>query len=282
MSSSEPIIRRSRPGRTAGGTNQIPISVVTTSVDGSGRRGDGSVIRGRRFGLGSGGAQAHDGFGGTRTHGRLGASGALAGNGQDGAGVLRSASAAPSLTTLQVDLHALRQRAEDRGYAVGQARAQAELAAAIEACGLMAGRIEAMAPRETTAVAHALVALSTAIARRIVGAELHLDPTLLVAALESAITAINGSPEALVLLHPDQLATVQATWEAIHGTAYLGKRWTFEADPSLQPGGCVLRYEHGFVAAGLEAQVDLIAVALEEAIPGLHHPRAADAGLVEP
>jgi flagellar biosynthesis/type III secretory pathway protein FliH len=196
--------------------------------------------------------------------------------GRASGGFARPVRGAPGSPSLQVDLRDLHQRAEDRGYAVGRARAEADLGAAIEAAGAMAARIEAIAPRESSAVAQSLAALSTAIARRIVGAELHLDPTILVRALESAVAAINGSPEARTLLHPDQLEPVRAAWEASHGTAYLGKRWTFEADASLPLGGCVLRYEHGVVAAGLEAQIEEIATALDDALPGLRHARSAE------
>ena len=159
---------------------------------------------------------------------------------------------------------------------MGRARAEAELGAAIEAAGAMAARIEAMAPRESSAVAQSLATLSTAIARRVVGAELHLDPTILVRTLESAVAAINGSPEARTLLHPDQLEPVREAWEAAHGNAYLGKRWTFEADASLPLGGCVLRYDHGVVAAGLEAQIEEISSALEDALPRLRQARLAE------
>lgn len=275
MSSSELIIRQSRPGHSAGDTTQAPMPVVDPRVHNPDNQGSGSVIRGRRFGLGSGPLVAPDGFGWPGPSGRDVAQVAVARAG-DVAGAGRAAGGTLGTSGLQVDLNDLRQRAEDRGYATGRARAEAELAAAIEATRIMAERIEAMAPRDSHTVAQALVALSTAIARRIVGAELHLDPTLLVGALESAVTAINGSPEARVLLHPTQLAPVKAAWEAAHGTAFLGKRWTFEVDTSLPPGGCVLRYEHGFVAAGLEAQLDLISAALEDAIPGLRPANAAN------
>jgi flagellar biosynthesis/type III secretory pathway protein FliH len=181
----------------------------------------------------------------------------------------------PSL--LGVDLRDLRRRSEDRGYAVGQARARAELGAAVEAAGAMAARLEALVPQESTAVAQALSVLATAVARRIVGAELHLDPTILVRALESAVTTINGSPEARVLLHPDQLERVREAWEVAHGSAYLGKRWTFEADASLPPGGCVLRFEHGIVTVGLEAQIEEVERALADALPGLRPPRTTEA-----
>ena len=276
MSSSEFIIRRAPSGYTTDGVSEASIPFLAPPATGLDGEAAGTVIRGRRFGLGSGGVMAREGFGSSGSDGRRGMAMAAGSGGGDSAGSARPAYGMANSALLQVDLRDLRQRIEDRGYAAGRARAETELAAAIEAAGAMAARIEAMAPRESTAVAHALVALSTAIAGRVVGAELHLDPTLLSRALESAVVAINGSPEARVMLHPDQLATVRLAWETTHGTAFLGKSWTFEADPSLPPGGCVLRYEHGFVVAGLEAQVELLATALEEAIPGLRQARAAD------
>lgn len=272
MSSSDLIIRRA-PATYAGEGAYTADGVA----EGQLAAGAGTVIRGRRFGFGAGAVMAGGGSAVAGSVGRRGA--AFPGTAASGVGTGgdRSAYGLASLALLQVDLRELHQRIEDRGYAQGHARAEAELARAIEAAGAMAARIEALAPTESTAVAHALVALSTAIAGRIVGTELHLDSAVLVRALESAVAAINGSPEARVLLHPDQLAPVRATWEAMHGSAYLGKRWAFEADASLPPGGCVLRYEHGFVAAGLEVQLELINAALEEAIPGLRPARPLDA-----
>ncbi len=277
MSSSDQIIRQARTRYTADGAVEVPFSFLAPTVSGFSSQGTvGAVIRGRRLGLGSGGTVARDGFDSPGSDGRRGTARLAGPSGGGSAGAARPTYGLAGSAVLQVELRDLQQRMEDRGYALGRARAEAELAAAIEATGAMAARIEAMAPRESTAVARALVAIASAIAGRVVGAELHLDSTLLVRALESAVAAVNGSPEARVTLHPDQLESVQLAWEAIHGTSFLGKRWTFEADSSLPPGGCVLRYEHGFVAAGLEAQVELIAAAIEEAIPGLRQGRPGD------
>jgi flagellar biosynthesis/type III secretory pathway protein FliH len=283
MSSSELIIRRSQAAYTgdgaytADGLAELQLPPFPAPGTESAGRVPGMVIRGQRFGLGSGVVMARDSSGRTGSDERHAAGFAAGASAAEIAANDRSLHGLASSALLQVDLRELQQRIEDRAYAMGRARAETELAAAIEATGAMAARIEALAPHESTAVAHALVALSTAIAGRIIGAELHLDSTILVRALESAVAAINGSPEARVLLHPDQLGPVQQAWEATHGSAFLGKRWTFEADASLPPGGCVLRYEHGFVAAGLEAQLELITSALEEAIPGLRAARPADA-----
>ena len=80
---------------------------------------------------------------------------------------------------------------------------------------------------------------------------------------------INGSPEARVILHPDAVEPVRAAWEAAHGSTHLGKRWTFEADEAVAPGSCTLRFDHGFVDAGIDAQLLKIEHALDAAIPGL-------------
>jgi hypothetical protein len=174
-------------------------------------------------------------------------------------------------TGLAVDLQQAHRIAEERGHAAGLAQAQAELGAAIAAAGSLAAELEAAAPRETTSVAHAIAELSLAVARRILGYELHVDPGVLVSSLETAVATINGSPTAHVLLHPDAVDRVREAWEAAHGRAHVGKRWVFESDPSLPRGGCVLRYDHGFVDAGLEAQLEEIGIALDAAIPGYIH-----------
>lgn len=279
MPSSEPIIRQARSGGAGNGQSPVGTSHPDSRHHGAGQPA-GTVIRGRRSGLtpAAGTAPGSAAAGMAPAPGRAGAESPASDRHRRAAaaGIPTSRAGAAS-ASLQVDLRELHQRVEDRGYAIGRGRAEAELADAIKAAGAMAARIEAMAPRETSAVAHALVAMSTAIARRIVGAELQLDPTILVRALEAAVAGINGSPEARVLLHPDQLEPVQVAWEAAHGNAYLGKHWTFEGDASLPPGGCVLRYEHGVVSAGLEAQVDEIAAAMDEVLPGLRRVRQAEA-----
>jgi flagellar assembly protein FliH len=170
---------------------------------------------------------------------------------------------------LGVELQLAYRIADERGYAEGHARAVEELRAAVAAAAALAVRLEAMAPSRTSAVAHAITEVALAVARRVVGAHLLVEPMILVGALETAVAKINGSPDARVLLHPDAVEIVRQTWEATHGRSYLGKTWTFEGDPALPPGGCILRFEHGFVEAGLEAQLEEIGIALDSALPAL-------------
>jgi flagellar assembly protein FliH len=159
--------------------------------------------------------------------------------------------------------------AEERGYQSGINRAEAELRASVEAAGALVERIQAIAPERTSEIAHAIAELALSVAKRVVQHEVRIEPSLLCTALETAVSTINGSPEAHVLLNPAAVEPVHLAWEALHGRAYLGKKWTFEGDPTLPIGGCTLRYEHGFVEAGLEAQLEEIGIALDRAIPNL-------------
>jgi len=93
---------------------------------------------------------------------------------------------------------------------------------------------------------------------------------------------INGSPTARVILHPAAVEPVRSAWEAAHGSTHLGKRWTFEADPSFPPGACLLRFDHGFVDAGVDAQLEEIQRALDAAIPSLWSGAPANGDVVIP
>ena len=163
----------------------------------------------------------------------------------------------------------MEREAEDRGYEIGRTRAESELRGAVDGAGALVDRLEMIAPERASEVAHAIAELALAVAKRIVGHEVRVEPSLLCGALEEAVSTINGSPEAHVLLNPSAVDKVRQAWEALHGRAYLGKRWLFEGDPTLPIGGCTLRYEHGFVEAGLEAQLEEIGIALDRAIPNL-------------
>jgi hypothetical protein len=172
-------------------------------------------------------------------------------------------------TVLSEEIARLEREAEERGYELGRARAENELRAAVDGAGALVDRLEMIAPERASEVAHAIAELALAVAKRIVGHEVRVEPSLLCGALEAAVSTINGSPEAHVLLNPSAVDKVRLAWEALHGRAYLGKRWVFEGDPTLPIGGCTVRYEHGFVEAGLEAQLEEIGIALDRAIPNL-------------
>jgi len=170
---------------------------------------------------------------------------------------------------LAEELARIERAADERGYETGRNRADAELRAAVEGASALVEKLQTIAPERTSEIAHAIAELALSVAKRIIQHEVRVDPSILCASLEAAVSTINGSPEAHVLLNPAAVEPVAQAWEALHGRAYLGKKWFFEGDPTLPVGGCTLRYEHGFVEAGLEAQLEEIGIALDRAIPNL-------------
>lgn len=234
------------PARIAASTPEPSLFATPESADGSGR----AVLRGR---------------GRASTHG----SSRTGPGGPAGAHVGAGLGATVDQAVLAEEIQRIERAAEDRGYQTGRNRAEAELRAAVEGASIMADKLQSIAPERTSEIAHSIAELALSVARRIIQHEVRIEPSLLCTALEAAVSTINGSPEAHVMLNPSAVEPVAQAWEALHGRAWLGKKWFFEGDPTLPIGGCTLRYEHGFVEAGLEAQLEEIGIALDRAIPNL-------------
>jgi flagellar biosynthesis/type III secretory pathway protein FliH len=158
--------------------------------------------------------------------------------------------------------------ADQRGYEAGRARAESELASAVAAAGVLARSLETAVPRDVDMVARTVAELAILIARRIVGAELRHDPSVLMAAIEAGLKQAVGASSVQVELHPDAVPAVEAAWLARHGQRHRGLAWSFVADPTLPFGGCRLRTEYGLVEAGFEDQLTEVAASLDAAIPG--------------
>lgn len=238
------------PGRLSSGNGQSPFAPPAQA--GATTADSGSVFRGR---------------GRSTNRGGQGSPGAIA----MGAAAQAAMAAGVGVDQAVVgeELARLQRVAEERGYEIGRNRAEAELRGVIEGAAALAARLEQMAPERTSEIAHSIAELALSVAKRIIQHEVRQEPGLLCAALEAAVSTINGSPEAHVMLNPTTVEAVSQAWEALHGRAYLGKKWIFEGDPNLPIGGCTLRYDHGFVEAGLEAQLEEIGIALDRAIPNI-------------
>ena len=158
--------------------------------------------------------------------------------------------------------------AEERGHLAGRHGAEQELAATVAAARTFAHKLETAVPRDVEMLARTVAELSVLIARRILGAELRHDPSVLIAAIEAGLRQAAGASMIHVELHPMVVDTVEAVWIARHGTRNRGFSWSFTGDPTLSPDGCRIRTEHGLVEAGFEDQLSEIATALDLAIPG--------------
>lgn len=102
-----------------------------------------------------------------------------------------------------------------------------------------------------------LVRLAVAVAERVVGRELALDPALVVSWARDAIQALAAKDEVVIAIARDVAQGVPAeAWSAID------TKHKVHADPTLAPGTVEVRAAEGAIAAGGEARLEAVAHAL--------------------
>jgi flagellar assembly protein FliH len=167
--------------------------------------------------------------------------------------------AAPPGPTL-LELEDIERHAREEGYAAGLAEGRA---AAKKELDERLARLDAIctaAARPLTqfddATERELALLATVIARRVVGRELQLDPSLIELAIREAAAALPSATRALrVWVNPSDL-------DLLHALGAEEPNWRFAANPALSRGDCVLESERSRldarVATRLAAVVDAV------------------------
>jgi flagellar assembly protein FliH len=168
--------------------------------------------------------------------------------------------AAPGPTILE--LEEIERQAREEGYAAGLAEGRA---AAKKELDDRVARLDAIctaAARPLTqfddATERELALLATVIARRVVGRELQLDPSLIELAVREAAAALPSATRQLrVWVHPGDL-------DLLHQLGAEEPHWRFGANPALSRGDCVLESER----SRLDARVSTRLAAVVDAVLG--------------
>ncbi len=121
-----------------------------------------------------------------------------------------------------------------------------------------------------------LLELSFAIARQIVRRELKQDPTQLIAIIRESLQQLPvGSKEICISLHPDDasiikealsinsISTDQTTESASTNNSLktnnaAEKSWVLLEDPSMQPGGCIIKTSNSKIDASINQQIAIL------------------------
>lgn len=136
--------------------------------------------------------------------------------------------------------------ASEQAKALASAFAAAEQARADQALA-QASRLEAEA-----------ASLACQIASSLVDSELSLRPELVLSVVQGALSDIADASEAVVELHPEDLALVE-------GPLASGEiKLTFRPDPSLTRGGCKVHSSVGDVDATREGRLSRMQARIEE------------------
>jgi flagellar assembly protein FliH len=116
----------------------------------------------------------------------------------------------------------------------------------------MLAELEALQRRECRHFEKELVDLALAVARKIVGREVAVNPEAVAGMLRDALSRIEHAGSLSIRMHPDdlqRLADVQP--RLLEGLADPA-RVRFEADPAISAGGCFIESEAGDIDARLE------------------------------
>lgn len=144
--------------------------------------------------------------------------------------------------------------AAEAGWREGKARAAAALV-----------RAAAERDRLLRDAAHEVADLALAVARKVLGRELE-RPGVVVELAGRALSEARGRRQIVLRVHPEDASEVRAASSRL-AVAVAGGPLELREDPAVPRGGAIVDTEDGRIDAGIEGQLDVLARALEEALP---------------
>lgn len=103
-----------------------------------------------------------------------------------------------------------------------------------------------------------LIELATSVARKIIGAELSLDPASIVAIVRQALSGVRREKSLTIEVHPSHLEAIRAKLKALAEAIGGARDLHVAADSSVEPGGCVVQTEFGVIDARLDVQLEVL------------------------
>ena len=184
-----------------------------------------------------------------------------------GLGAQAPAHAAPGSTESpkdgKVDLEEVRKEAFQAGFAEGERtgneNAMRQMQGAIASFGQAAHELTSVKPRLRAEAERELVALSLAIARRIIHRELHVDPTTVLAIVRACLQEFDRVEIQCLTVSPEDLEAVAAYFRE-NPVPNL----KLVADPSVSRGGAVFQTNQGELDARIETQLQEIEYGLAD------------------
>lgn len=153
---------------------------------------------------------------------------------------------------MEEDLENERIKAIEQGYEDGLSQIIHELAK------VRAERVAMLEQAETEALN-----LAFALAHRIVGKAVEIDPVLVKHIVAEVAQSARGRRSVVIRIHPEDLSIV-ASQQSELAQALEGAAVFFDDDPSLERGGCVIETEVGRIDGRLETQLTILRKALEK------------------
>ncbi len=156
-----------------------------------------------------------------------------------------------------------RQQGWQTGYTEARQAVETELAEALTAVQQLA---------ESTMQAHnqflndnqaEVGRLAIAIAEKIIGKELSLNPKIITDIIAQAIKAANIRGACRILVNSKDYEIIEPFWTAIPSFQPPGYTWELLPDTRVSRGGCIIEAGGGTIDAQLETQLEQVATALQ-------------------
>lgn len=167
---------------------------------------------------------------------------------------------------VRLEVEQVRQTAREEGYRQGREQILQEMAAEREASRNAAQRVVAQALRERekmlAELEPELVKLALAIAKKVIHAELKQSPDLVVQLAKAALQKVNGTSEVTIRVHPSQKGILEEQREQLDSEGFEYRLINIEADPAIEPGGCIVDTGAGYVDAQISQQLKSLEGAL--------------------
>lgn len=157
-----------------------------------------------------------------------------------------------------------RRAGREEGLRAGREEARAEVERALQLLTALAERVEQERFQFLERIRLLLPDLAVAIAKRVIQHEISVDRTFIVKVVEDALRQVSGHERIVLYVNPEDLAAVEAfrpEW-----TAACSGVVTVLADPSIEPGGCLVESPEGLVDARVATKLEEIHEHLREVI----------------
>jgi len=156
-----------------------------------------------------------------------------------------------------------RQAGRQAGYAEGRQAANQETAQLLE-------RVRGLA--DAAVGAHAkflrdsqldIGRLAVAIAEKILGRELTLNPLTITDIVAEVIEVANVPGECRIRVNPQDYDLLKPHWDALASLQQPGHAWDLVGDKNIQRGGCMIEADGGTIDAQLATQLGQVAQTFE-------------------
>ncbi|MCH1931893.1 flagellar assembly protein FliH [Shewanella sp. A25] len=105
-------------------------------------------------------------------------------------------------------------------------------------------------------IEHALMTLTMALAKSVIGHELKTHPEQILSALRLGVESLPIKEQSVsIRLHPDDVSLV----ETLYSSTQLNRnQWILESDPSLTPGDCIINSQRSLVDLTLNSRIEAV------------------------